>query len=69
MIATTVSKWLGWSIQSLNTNVGVGDMSAIGTAQAVTVLSPRGDRYVAQAVTVLSPRGDRYAVCVCVSVV
>ena len=37
MIATTVSKWLGWSIQSLNTNVGVGDPGELagGISQAL----------------------------------
>ena len=41
-----MAKWMGWSIQSLNMNVGVGDMHSSGTAQSITLLSPKANRYV-----------------------
>lgn len=39
-----IGLWLGWSLLSFNRNVGLGALEPIGSAQTLTLLSPRKDR-------------------------
>jgi len=39
-----LSKIMGWSMLSCASHVGVGEMEGVGTAQAILIASPSGDK-------------------------
>ena len=41
-----VAKIQGWQIISANSSIGSSDMESFATASAITIASPKGDKYV-----------------------